>query len=683
MAIDIIARGMASQADSKAVTAYQYAVEAGYTGTEEEFAQDIGNSATNATNAHNSAVEARGYAEQAEEAISIIPITYSEIVSLRIGNQLVAGATYRITDYVTKINGTYDLSPFTGMTAYLPVAKSAEHPFDLVVKALTTYEIDAHARAVLHDGDTYFEYNKLEAWDILYTLDNDTQKYMWADEENGKGVIYYMKDEFNNSAGYDFKNIQAVAFAIQRKEGEKPQRLTSALDYDEAHNVNRFGSLYGVFQALLTYMQSGGYDSPWGFYDFVVGSNIVGVIQFPEINDTFLQTFNADLYYTFDYYEAGNDIHYDASLNTSTGYINTFNNTIMPTVDALYQQLAPNMSPMGLSFSIFENNDLSTDFWLCSGNYIGEFSYLNIFGHACYENKLSDGCYSNIMSNKCYANTFGFACQKNILIQSSMNIFQNGLLNNVLSNSDYNNLGDYCESNCLIYNSNIAFGNNSNGNDLYENSYNISFGDNCFSNKIETGCHNIIFGGFCDNNTLRERCNCCEFGIGCSGNILGSYCTNNVFVNTNQSNRLSSYCDNNTFYPSCSRNVLNERCCDNVFGTNCSENELRSNCSYNSFNGNNLSNLLVENSWYNTLGKRVSFVKITRDSEGSSDFSSFYCLFLHVCDSVKGTSVSNRIVLKAEEDSVTDDIKPEKYVGYNQSGRLVYWYPSDYGVPLP
>jgi hypothetical protein len=45
------------------------------------------------------------------------------------------------------------------------------------------------------------------AWELKYCLDNDTTRFAWADEENGKGVIYYMKDEKNNECPYDFKNI--------------------------------------------------------------------------------------------------------------------------------------------------------------------------------------------------------------------------------------------------------------------------------------------------------------------------------------------------------------------------------------------------------------------------------------------------------------------------------------------
>ena len=54
----------------------------------------------------------------------------------------------------------------------------------------------------------YFNENDLSKWVIKYDVHNDINKYLWADTENGKGVIYYMKDEFDNECPYDFKNIK-------------------------------------------------------------------------------------------------------------------------------------------------------------------------------------------------------------------------------------------------------------------------------------------------------------------------------------------------------------------------------------------------------------------------------------------------------------------------------------------
>ena len=53
MAVDNLARAMAAHADSKAVTAYQYAVEGGYTGTEQEFEAEVALMAQNAQAVNN------------------------------------------------------------------------------------------------------------------------------------------------------------------------------------------------------------------------------------------------------------------------------------------------------------------------------------------------------------------------------------------------------------------------------------------------------------------------------------------------------------------------------------------------------------------------------------------------------------------------------------------------------
>lgn len=48
----------------------------------------------------------------------------------------------------------------------------------------------------------------MSKWIIKYDINNDLSKYSWADTENGKGVIFYLKDEWDNECWYDFKNIK-------------------------------------------------------------------------------------------------------------------------------------------------------------------------------------------------------------------------------------------------------------------------------------------------------------------------------------------------------------------------------------------------------------------------------------------------------------------------------------------
>ena len=121
--------------------------------------------------------------------------TYEQIKGWRDNGELKPGMLYGMTDYVTKVYSE-DGS-----------VSSAEHPFDLILFANTTNRLNENAFAIQHEGDEYFSDSKLNAWEIKYSLDNDDMRFEFVDYENGKGVIYYMKDEFNNEAPFDFKNI--------------------------------------------------------------------------------------------------------------------------------------------------------------------------------------------------------------------------------------------------------------------------------------------------------------------------------------------------------------------------------------------------------------------------------------------------------------------------------------------
>ena len=125
---------------------------------------------------------------------TIIEITWSDLKAKRDAGELTLGQLYRITDYQC--------------TTTKSKTRSAGHQFDIIVLALSKNTLSEQAYAALHSGDTYFANNNLSAWKLWYCLDNDTNRFAWADSTNGKGVIYRMIDEFNNDIPYDFKNIQ-------------------------------------------------------------------------------------------------------------------------------------------------------------------------------------------------------------------------------------------------------------------------------------------------------------------------------------------------------------------------------------------------------------------------------------------------------------------------------------------
>ena len=126
--------------------------------------------------------------------INLTEITWSSLKSLADAGTLVPGQYYRITDYTctTTTAGT----------------KSAGHVFDIIVMADSVNKLNEEAHAIQHTGDSYFTNSNLSAWKLWYCLDNDTNRFAWADGTNGKGVIYRMIDEFYNDVPYDFKNIQ-------------------------------------------------------------------------------------------------------------------------------------------------------------------------------------------------------------------------------------------------------------------------------------------------------------------------------------------------------------------------------------------------------------------------------------------------------------------------------------------
>ena len=128
-------------------------------------------------------------------------VTHAELVALRDNGELVPGQQYRITDFVTTVANDTE-------------ARSAGHPFDIIAVADDATTLNENARAVKHAGDTYFQNSKLSAWKLKYSLDNDTTRWFHADPENGKGVIYFMEDEFGNIGKCDFKNFQYKRYKV-------------------------------------------------------------------------------------------------------------------------------------------------------------------------------------------------------------------------------------------------------------------------------------------------------------------------------------------------------------------------------------------------------------------------------------------------------------------------------------
>ena len=278
-------------------------------------------------------------------------ITYSALKTLRDGSKLIPGQWYRIIDYTT--------------TTVQANTQSAGHVFDVIVRADDVNVINENAYAALHSGDTYFSTAgaKLEAWELKYCIDNNTNRFAWADSTNGKGVIWWMKDENGNECPYDFKNIMF--------------KFTSA--------ISQSGIVANVF-----------------YYTFSVatGTNDATVTD-NSLNGVYCHGNKMGVYIDSNKQQLNSNVFRNL---TVTNYCrnNTFGN---------------NCNSNTFGYSCYSNTFGNS----CQNNTFGYKCYSNTFGNNCNSNTFGNSCQNNTFGNECYRNTFGSSCNSNTFGNSCQN----------------------------------------------------------------------------------------------------------------------------------------------------------------------------------------------------------------------------------------------------------------------
>ena len=335
--------------------------------------------------------------QDAPTQITKTDISYSDLLFLRNNGILQAGHFYCITDYVA--------------TTVQRNTRASKHRFNVIVQAVTNYELSEVAKVCAIDGDDYFAKNKLNAWEIKYCLDNDTGRFAWADAVNGKGVIYHMCDENGNSAPYDFKNILF---------GDNYTFELSGEDFSLngtycRNNVIRPYVVNGV-QMLNGNLCNNLYEGECSgnFFDYNCHDNYL-------VDNCFNNSFGEGCY--------GNTLYYNC-------YNNVFgiscNNNI------LEDSCANNVFMSGCG-----NNTFGI---LCSDNYLSQACRGNEFKRGSSRNYLEPYCRYNTLGNGSSNNRFSSRCENNTLGDNAIgNTFGAGCQNNTLGKyCQYNSYGNYC-----------------------------------------------------------------------------------------------------------------------------------------------------------------------------------------------------------------------------------------------
>lgn len=324
-------------------------------------------------------------------------VTYSELKTLRDSSKLHPGQSYRITDYTC--------------TTIQEDTQSAGHVFDIIVTAVEPGKISEIARAVQHEGDTYFADSNLEAWQLWYDLDNDTTKYLWADPDNGKGVIWRMIDEFQNDCPYDFKNIQFKRYKTNGKRLSDGTIIMSD-DYVAREPVDEFFT-EGIKEDDFAFYYTFHYNTK----DHSLTKCFNNVIQ--SYYNQSKRTLNNNIFVII--LLAGNIQNVLLESNCRN---NIFRGMSLSDIK-LGHNCAGNIICSQITIG---SNPIVHFGKYCQNNYAGELSYNIVYGDNCSNNIINSGqgitfsdyCCDNEFLCKNYLNiTFKYACSHNIFQENT------------------------------------------------------------------------------------------------------------------------------------------------------------------------------------------------------------------------------------------------------------------------
>jgi hypothetical protein len=477
----------------------------------------------------------------------MVSVLYDDLVTMRNASNLKQGVQYRITDYTC--------------TTVQADTRSEGNDFDIIVVADSNNKLNETARAIRRAGDTYFPSDTLfEAWELKYCIDNDTDRFAWADSVNGKGVIYYLKDEWNNEAAYDFKSITFC-------------NLNTA-GVDTYNNLPNDGSqYYYTFNLINTARNNGDYATCMSLdatiYNNVNISNAPGQISgvhfcnFGTYKDDNKRKLNKVLLFVIMSYGEGN---YSVGIG-----------------DACYNFLIGSRSK---SIKVGDN---------CKDLTFGDSCNSLTFGEECYSMAFGDNCNSLTFGEECSSMTFGGYC-------SSMTL--GGGCNSMTFGEECYSMtfGGYCSSMTFgYYCYSMTFGDYCSSMTFGGYCSSMNLGGGCYSMTFGEGCYSMTFGGYCSSMNLGVGCYSMTFGYYCYSMTFGDYCSSMTFGGYCSSMNLGGGCYSMTFGDSCNSLTFGNGCISLTFGGGCTKLTFGEGC-YSMTFGKACNNLMLpDNSTYGTI----------------------------------------------------------------------------------
>lgn len=382
----------------------------------------------------------------------------------------------------------------------------------------------------------YFQNSSLEAWTIKYCLDNDVDKFAWADNylspvthqkiivvEDSDSHDRYLYVRYPNldsegQLAWVFDNTSKIYIKEYVEYGrEDPETTDIIYTKDENPKIGDILDMDGINVIVVEVSIGTGViyrmvdewnnECPYDFKNIQFKRQLTDGQYNPDGGiDTWVYTFT---------WINENDVVEDLSIvgsslrNDEAQYSGIYGNVIKPV--SAYSKLYPE-SPTKFGIAL---NDIV---------FISPYAYDGLF-YGCFSNIFGDDCYNNTFGIGCNNNTFGNECQNNFFFRSCVNnIFGNVFYNNTFGIDCNDNIfGNYCNEN--------TFGDRCNGNFFGNHCFSNRFGDDCVWNTFGNNCGSNIFGNYCSENTFGDSCNHIVFGSDL--NTLKSYCKYIIVENGN------------------------------------------------------------------------------------------------------------------------------------------------------